>query len=976
MKGRNHGKNAFHKSVIASIMAALTVVPSVSYADTISTVIPDGPNTGYTAYDILNKSKLGPNPVDGPTDLGHIWEEFVPGVGNVFQIHANQYGDYDGGNLDRQRIELKGHKSSNADVKGNPGDILTYNWQFRVLPGFQMSPTGAFNHIFQLKAQDGDDGAPILTFTVGDNQLLFRHTATGATMDDVEVLASTDWNNVVGNWLDAQITVENTETGKVEMILKDAASGTTLMSYSGIKDNWRADASINRPKWGIYRKIFPGMEDGNVQYTHFEITKHNPSAGTVHQVDLNKNTHIEAEQFYSKTGVFRQGFDSTGTRSGDGFIQVPEGWAYDSPANTVSYKLNVTAPTTTAYLHLYGYAADAASNSLQLSLGSEEGSGIETPVQLNTGSWGWTTVPVSLPAGTQFVTLKTAVDGLKIDKLAITAAAAPPASFIVPKLTDLTINGRTIEGFSPNVKNYTVNLPFGTKVPPVVAGTFVNPATGLSEPIAGKPLSSLTGTSTIQVTNPLEPVLSTAYTIQFNGMELDGTPVPMITYPVASVTGPGNVKYMTDNNITTLWDYKPADTNPNNTVSSAVYFDLQEVQPLNQVYVGFNPTASNTAFKFDVELSSDGTNWTKVLDNQWSNGFSAKLQPFTFPETAARYVRYSGYAGKKNNGTGSLEKYNKVTEIKFAGDTQLTSDNDSLKLNLGEAHQAVVSLIHATDPATPVPVIDGATFRSMDEHVATVSSSGLITGVTTGKTTVEVRYGKHVHYMEVTVGDALDTNAPMWPSGSSSQAVNTYADKAFVTWTAAADLHGGISGYNIYAVNGDQYTLLKQVGNVLYTTLEGLTPSTTYSIALKAVDQEGNESAYGAFIKSPFTTLADTQAPEWGSATLSVSDISTSGARLHWSAAADNVGVTGYRVYSVTDAVYSDALPPVASSYTLSGLTPKESYTYLLQACDYAGNWSAPLQVVFTSKPGDGNGNSNNGKGNGHGNGNGHSKGQ
>jgi hypothetical protein len=960
-------KDIFCKSVIASILV-LSVLPSMASADTISTVVPDGPDTGYTVFETFNKSKLGPNPIDGPTDEGHLMEAYVPGVGNVFQIHANQFGDYDGGNLDRQRIELKGHKSSNADVKGNLGEILTYNWQFRVMSGFQMPPAGAFNHIFQLKAQDGDDGAPILTFTVADDQLLFRHTATGATMDDVEVLAATDWSRVLDHWLDATITVENAEAGKVEMVLKDAATGQTLMSYSGIKDNWRLDASINRPKWGIYRKIFSGIEEANVQYTHFEITKHNVDNGIVHQVNLNGNTHVEAEDYYSKTGYFRQAYDSTGAHSNDAYMQVPEGWAYDSPSNIVTYKLNVSNPTPQAYLHIYGNAPDASSNQLNVNIGSIEGTGTDMPIQLSTSGWGWSSIPVSLLSGPQFVTLMTAGDGMKVDKMAVTSSAEPPASFMVPKLKNLTLNGQTLDGFSPNVKSYTVNLPFGTTTAPQVVGTFLNPSTGLEEQIIPTPLNSLSGTVALQVTNPLEPILSTTYTIHFNGMEVEGSPTPMMIYPVASVTGPGNVKNMTDNVITSLWDNKPSDNNANNTVFSSVYFDLNEIQPLNRIYVGFSPTGNNVSFKFDVELSTDNQNWTKVLNGQWSNGLTTQLQPFTFPETAARYVRYNGYAGKKNNGSGSLEKYNKVTEIKFAGDTQLNAESSSYSLNLNESHQTVVSITYANQPLNPIPVTINSAFKSWDQSIATVTSGGLITGISTGKTVVEATYGNHTKFLEITVGDAQDTSVPVWPSGHASQAVDTYPNKAFITWTAAIDHNGGIAGYRIYSVNGETYTLLKEVDNVLYTTLEGLSSDTTYSLALKAFDYDGNESEYGALIKKAFTTPLDTQAPMWVNASLVESEVTTTGAKMTWTTAIDNVGVAGYRLYAVTDNVYSDILSSSTTQYEVTGLSPNTAYTYIVQALDEAGNWSEGLQAMFrTNEEDHGSGNEN---GNGNDNGN------
>jgi hypothetical protein len=70
----------------------------------------------------------------------------------------------------------------------------------------------------------------------------------------------------------ATVTVENTDSGSINMTLKKL-DGTTLMSYSGTKDNWRDSATINRPKWGIYRKIYSGMPEAKIQIALIQITK-------------------------------------------------------------------------------------------------------------------------------------------------------------------------------------------------------------------------------------------------------------------------------------------------------------------------------------------------------------------------------------------------------------------------------------------------------------------------------------------------------------------------------------------------------------------------------------------------------------------------------------------------------------------------------------------------------------------------------
>ncbi|MYS19548.1 Fibronectin type III domain-containing protein [Streptomyces sp. DvalAA-14] len=76
---------------------------------------------------------------------------------------------------------------------------------------------------------------------------------------------------------------------------------------------------------------------------------------------------------------------------------------------------------------------------------------------------------------------------------------------------------------------------------------------------------------------------------------------------------------------------------------------------------------------------------------------------------------------------------------------------------------------------------------------------------------------------------------------------------------------------------------------------------------------------------------------------------------LAWTAATDNVGVTGYRVLSVT----GSATSPVGSTagnvtgFTVTGLTPSTAYTFDVQALDAAGDISQPSnQVTVTTDAG------------------------
>ncbi|MEU6854671.1 cellulose binding domain-containing protein [Actinacidiphila alni] len=100
----------------------------------------------------------------------------------------------------------------------------------------------------------------------------------------------------------------------------------------------------------------------------------------------------------------------------------------------------------------------------------------------------------------------------------------------------------------------------------------------------------------------------------------------------------------------------------------------------------------------------------------------------------------------------------------------------------------------------------------------------------------------------------------------------------------------------------------------------------------------------------------DTQAPTVPGG-LTVTGTTATSASLSWSAATDNVGVTGYDVYRGGTLVGTTA----GTSYTDSGLTAATAYTYSVRARDAAGNTSAASAAVAATTATGSNGGGGNG---------------
>jgi bacillolysin len=180
----------------------------------------------------------------------------------------------------------------------------------------------------------------------------------------------------------------------------------------------------------------------------------------------------------------------------------------------------------------------------------------------------------------------------------------------------------------------------------------------------------------------------------------------------------------------------------------------------------------------------------------------------------------------------------------------------------------------------------------------------------------------------------LDTQPPSVPTNLTAS--NITQNSADLTWNASSD-NVGVTAYNIY-VNG---SLDGTSTNASYS-LSGLSPNTTYSVGVSALDAAGNES--GQATTSVTTLPSDTQAPSVPT-NLTASSITQNSADLSWNASSDNVGVTAYNIY-VNGSLDGTS---TNTSYSLSGLSPSTTYSIGVSALDAAGNESGQATGSFTT---------------------------
>jgi chitodextrinase len=150
-----------------------------------------------------------------------------------------------------------------------------------------------------------------------------------------------------------------------------------------------------------------------------------------------------------------------------------------------------------------------------------------------------------------------------------------------------------------------------------------------------------------------------------------------------------------------------------------------------------------------------------------------------------------------------------------------------------------------------------------------------------------------------------------------------------LSWTAATD-NVAVTGYQVNR-NGTR------VGTTSTTSYAdaGLTASTSYTYTVAATDAAGNVSAPSTQATATTTPAPDTTKPTAPTNVVATA-ASSSQINLSWTAATDNVAVTGYQVNRNGTRVGT----PANASYSDTGLTASTSYTYTVAATDAAGNVS------------------------------------
>lgn len=211
----------------------------------------------------------------------------------------------------------------------------------------------------------------------------------------------------------------------------------------------------------------------------------------------------------------------------------------------------------------------------------------------------------------------------------------------------------------------------------------------------------------------------------------------------------------------------------------------------------------------------------------------------------------------------------------------------------------------------------------------TADVSGLVTATTYTVAVRAVDAAGNASGMASASASTVDVVAPAAPGGLAI--AGRSGTTLTVSWRAASD-NVAVTSYVVY-LNGRRVSTTGGTS----ATVKGLTPATSYTLSVAAVDAAGNVSERSSVEGTTPDSIPPSR-PAQVTADARISD-----ATIGWSRATDNVFVTGYIIYLNGRQVARTGL---LSTY-LEDLEPGTEYTVSVAAVDSAGNVSARKSTTF-----------------------------
>lgn len=166
-------------------------------------------------------------------------------------------GDRSTTNKDRQRAEVKGLGAHQKN-----GEVFEYKHSWRTSRG----GSGKFFHFFQLKATNGDSGAPLVVNSIHSGTSASQRYWSGSM---TTFATSRSFSFSVGSFqtVNNRLRVSTSSTGECRASINgDAFAGKTGISL------YRPSSTDYRPKWGLYRGVGSSEPYGDDYIEHRSVS--------------------------------------------------------------------------------------------------------------------------------------------------------------------------------------------------------------------------------------------------------------------------------------------------------------------------------------------------------------------------------------------------------------------------------------------------------------------------------------------------------------------------------------------------------------------------------------------------------------------------------------------------------------------------------------------------------------------------------
>lgn len=223
-----------------------------------------------------------------------------------------------------------------------------------------------------------------------------------------------------------------------------------------------------------------------------------------------------------------------------------------------------------------------------------------------------------------------------------------PLAFSTAKLNSLMLNGRKISGFSPDKFNYTYSLDESGVIPEItVEGNGYTVINHYENPAGGGKIAEIQVYDNTGLYNSYVIVFK-PYVPEYYGNYVRLKTADVFASSEQDVEGSRNLATgSADSNKGTRWSA--------NGIGEYLIHDLGNVTDIDAIGVS-NWMGNKRSYKYDILVSTDGENYTKVIENKLSNGKSEDVEVTPLSNRVkARYIKYLGYGNTANEWNNVIE---------------------------------------------------------------------------------------------------------------------------------------------------------------------------------------------------------------------------------------------------------------------------------------------------------------------------------